>query len=268
MKNVLVLIHDDPGQEARLQAGLDFTRLVGGHMTCLDVVVPPPPLIAGDMADAYGTSLLLQEERTRESANRARLETRLAGEDVPWDWVEATGDLAGCLGRAAGLADVIVVNRQLDGYPTPDMRSVAADLIVKAARPVLAVPETLQRLAFRHALILWDGSPCAVAAMRAALPLLKQADEVVLFEASDGSVRMPAEDAASYLSRESIGVQIRRVTAGRFEAADLILKEAQTGRHDYIVMGGFGHARLVESLFGGVSRTMLTHSPLPVFFAH
>ena len=268
MKNILVLIHDDAGQEARFQAGLDLTRLDDGHMTCLDVTVPPPPMVAADMVDGYGVSLLLEDEKARESANRSRVEKRLAVEDVRWTWLEATGPLATCLKEAAGLADVIVVNRQLDGYPVPDMRSVAADLIVRSNRPVLAVPESCRRMAFNNALVLWDGSPCVVAAMRAALPLLKLATRVVLFEVSDGSVRMPAEDAATYLAREAIAVQVRRVAATRFQASDRIFQELTPGSHDYLVMGGFGHLRFIEGLFGGVSRAMLTHSPEPLFMAH
>ena len=42
MKNVLLLIHDDAGQEARLQAALDVTRALEGHLTCLDVAIVPP----------------------------------------------------------------------------------------------------------------------------------------------------------------------------------------------------------------------------------
>jgi hypothetical protein len=35
MKNVLLLVHDDLGQEARLQAALDIVRAIGGHLHCL-----------------------------------------------------------------------------------------------------------------------------------------------------------------------------------------------------------------------------------------
>ena len=52
MKNILLLVHDDHGQEARLQAALDITRAVEGHLTCIDVT--PYPLIAGD---GFGSEL-------------------------------------------------------------------------------------------------------------------------------------------------------------------------------------------------------------------
>jgi hypothetical protein len=39
MKNVLLLVHDDPGQEARVQAALDVVRAIEGHLICLGVAV-------------------------------------------------------------------------------------------------------------------------------------------------------------------------------------------------------------------------------------
>lgn len=47
MKTIFLLVHDDEGQEARLLAALDLTRDVSGHPACLDVTVPPVPLILG-----------------------------------------------------------------------------------------------------------------------------------------------------------------------------------------------------------------------------
>ncbi len=41
MKNVLVLLHDDAGQEARFQCALDLTRAIDGHLTCVDVAMLP-----------------------------------------------------------------------------------------------------------------------------------------------------------------------------------------------------------------------------------
>ena len=37
---------------------------------------------------------------------------------------------------------------------------------------------------------------------------------------------------------------------------------------DLIVMGAYGHARMVEWLFGGATRYALRHSTLPLFMAH
>lgn len=267
MKNILLLVHDDLGQEARFQAALDVGRAVGGHLTCLDVTILPTIVAPGYTGDA-GFSILLADEHTRESANRARLEARMAKEDVPWDWVDATGEPTSCLKAEAALADLIVINCQLDDFSLPDMRAVAGGLIVASRCPVLAVPQGHERLDPDSAMIAWDGSSAAAAALRAAVPLLRCATNVVLVEIDDGSVALPAEAAASYLSRHGVHATIRRLPSGHRNAAEIITTEASSGNFGYVVMGGFGHSRFVEALFGGVTRALLTNSPVPVFLAH
>lgn len=268
MKNILVLAHDDDGQEARMQVALDLGRALAGHVTCLGVIYVPPIAGGGFAEDAYALADLMTEGTTRERTNRARLETRLAGEGVPWDWIEATGDIAPCIAQAAALADVIVVNRTLDDASVIDMRRTAGELIVRSGRPVLAVPGHCKGLDPSSALVAWDGSPCAATALRAAVPLLALADHVILFEVEDGSIEVPTEDAARYLSRHGIHAVIRRVAVPFEGVAARIVDEATTGSFGYVVMGGYGHHRFVEAMFGGVTRAMLNTSPIPVLMAH
>jgi nucleotide-binding universal stress UspA family protein len=267
MKNILLLAHDDAGQEARFQAAVDVGRAVEGHLTCLDVSIMPA-MLGSDYAGDLGVGVLLADEVQRENANRTRLEARLQVEDVPWDWVEMTGEIAPCLKERSALADLIVVNRQLDDFPLPDMRTAAGELVVKSGKPILAVPQDLKRLDLSRALVAWDGSPCSAAALRAAVPLLRLAEQVTLFEVEDGSVHAPAEDAAAYLSRYDIRAAVRREPPGLGKTADLIVQHALNAGAGYIVMGGFGHLRFVEAMVGGTTRALLSHSPLPLFLAH
>ena len=198
MKNILLLVHDDAGQEARLQAALDVTRALGGHLKCLDVT--PITLIPGDAFGAEGGVVTLDYERRQESINKQKVQQRLAGEDVPWDWQDMTGVMEECIEAHARLADLIVVNRQLDDYPLPDMRHIASALVVKSGVPVLAVPEDARGFrALGSALVAWDGSAEAATALTAAIPLLKLAASVTILEVEDGSIKAPAEEAAAYL---------------------------------------------------------------------
>lgn len=267
MKNILLLVHDDAGQEARLQAALDVVRAIEGHLTCADIIVMPA--LVGDFYSGAGQAMLLQDERAREVDNKSALEGRLAHEGVSWDWSCATGDMANCLMDAAALTDLIVVNRQLDSFPLPDMKRVAAEIIVKSGKPVLAVPEASRGLDLcGTVLVAWDGSTAAAAALRAATPLLTCAEQVVLLEVRDGTVTAPAEEAATYLSRHGVTSRILRKELLRGDVATLILSEVRRQHADYVVMGGFGHARFVQAVFGGVTRRMLTECPVPVFLAH
>lgn len=265
MKNVLMLAHDDIGQEARLQAALDATRALEGHLTCLDAALlpPSPGLYTGE-----AVAMLLAEECERETKNRSRLEARLAKEDVSWDWVEMTGDAAECIKEHAGLADLIVVNRKLEAAPLPDALGIAGEVIVNGHRPVLAVPENATGFNVQGtALIAWDGSEQAAAALTAAIPLLRIAGQVRLLEIDDGSVTAPAEEAATYLSRHGIKPVIVHAGAERGKAGKALLAAVEEQDADYVVMGGFGRPRPIEIIFGGATRAMLCHSPVPVLFA-
>lgn len=267
MKNVLVLMHDDSGQEARYQAALDLCRALEGHLTCLDVTILP--VMAGDYAMMGGEAVLLAAEEEREQANRARMEPRLQEEGLPYSWTDVTGELGPALKDAAGLVDVIVVNRQLDDVHYPDMLGLAGEVLVKSGTPVLAVPQDAKGFnAAGHAMVAWDGSRESDAALRAAVPLLKLAERVTILEIDDGSIRVPAIEAAEYLSRHDIRPVVCRRSARSGGAADVLLAEVESSGADYLVQGGFGHSRLVETLFGGVTRRMLTASPVPIFLAH
>jgi nucleotide-binding universal stress UspA family protein len=267
MKNILLLVHDDPGQEARVQAALDLTRALEGHLTCLDVSVMP--VIPGDFYAATAETGLLADECEREAENRARLEARLAHEGVSWNWVDLVGTFSAALNEAAKMADLVVVNRLLDSAIVPDMRQVASEVVVGSGKAVVAVPEAARAfVATGLALVAWDGSDEAMNALRAAVPLLKLARAVVIVEIVDGSVDTPAEEAAAYLSRHDIHPLVKRRSRGSRSVAEAIIAEARDRQADYVVMGGFGHSRFVEALFGGVSREMLTDSPIPLVMAH
>ena len=114
----------------------------------------------------------------------------------------------------------------------------------------------------------WDGSDCSTAALQAAIPLLKRAREVIVIEIRDGSTKTPIEEAATYLSRHGIKPVIRQVQPYGAKPGLVLLDEVRSTHVAYLVMGGFGHLRFTEALFGGVTRMMLNESPVPLFLAH
>lgn len=267
MKNILVLVHDDPGQEARLQAALDITRAVDGHLICVDVTIMLP--LMSDLCDNGGEIMLLQQEQVRERANRAAIERRLAQEQIQWDWIDATGEIAPCVVAAAALSDLIVTSRKIDAIGFPDMLGAAGAILTKTDRAVLAVPETSHGIVLSgKALVCWDGSPSCIKALRAAMPLLALARSVTLYAVEDGSIAVPATDAATYLSRHGIKAVVQTQKLHRERPEALIFDAIHRHASDYVVMGGFSHGRLVEALLGGVTRAMLAASPVPVLLMH
>ncbi|QXQ05975.1 universal stress protein [Sphingosinicellaceae bacterium] len=265
MKNILLLVHDDDGQEARLQVALDLARALDGHITCVDVV---QMIYAPDGLYGGSDNTLLVDEMARETANHAALAARFANEAVSWNWLDRLGDLAGCVTRAAGLADIIVVNRALEHDPL-DMAAIAASVAIATHKPVVAVADTVRRFDTGGAvLVAWDGSLSAMAALSGTLPLLKLAGSVHILEIDIAADAAPAEEAAEYLSRHGIHAEIVRVPANGEHADAIIRRKALDYHASYCVMGAYGHSRVGEALFGGVTRRMLKACETPLVIVH
>lgn len=268
MKNVLLLVHDDSGQEARLQAALDAGRALDGHLTCVRVTEFLPVF-----ADAYGlTGEVVVQSAAAEakSRNRREIEARLASEDVPWNWVEVTGEIERAIEHASNLADLIVVNGELPRRIQPQLRTVVERLVVHTDKPLLVVGE--EPKGFRPAepvLIAWDGAEAASAAVRAAVPLLRLSSSVTVYEVDYGTVDDPAESAAAYLSRHGILVEVVRDKVPNADYVEpLLLAHLERGRFAWAVIGAFSRSRFREGLFGGATKRLLKESPLPLLIAH
>ena len=193
MKNVLVLIHDDEGQEARLQAALDLARALKGHLICADVA---DLVIAGDRNP--GDAIVVLDTRLDEAANRARIERRLAVEQVPWSWIDMAGESpADCLLTAGGSADLIVVGGR--GEAGGDaQRHLVTRLLARTRVLVVIVADGGMGVGVNGPVLLaWDGSePCA-SAMQRAVPLLALARSVRILEVGISEDASSAEDAAT-----------------------------------------------------------------------
>jgi nucleotide-binding universal stress UspA family protein len=267
MKNILLLIHDDEGQEARYQVALDVARAVGGHIRCLDLTIIPE--YVGDYAPFGPGGMLLAENDVAEARHGRHMLARIGREDVSFDWIGQTGFLEQSLEARSALTDLIVLSTDDAWELFPHMTHVIGDILVHTGRPVLAVPPSCQTCNVGgEALVAWDGSEDAEAALSASLPLLQLAGSVVLFHVDDGSMQTSADEAARYLSRHGIDCEIKSEPVRYGRVAETLLAEITKGQPDYVVMGGFGHARTLEAIFGGVTRAMLKECDVPMLLVH
>lgn len=261
MKTILLLVHDDEGQDARLEAALGIARALGGHLACIDVT--PSTVVAGDFYVGLGEATLIAEARDSEAMNKAAVTDRLAREDVVWSWSDATGDIATCVLDAARLADLIILSRELDDHRVPDMRAIATRILGQSHVPLVATPSALDRFEFDRALVAWDGGNSSASALRASVPLLALAREVRIFTACDGDGGADPAEAVQYLSRYGIDAQ-PHLTARAGRRPDIcIALECEQWSADYVVMGAYGRGAWREA-FGSVTRRMLARSPVPL----
>jgi nucleotide-binding universal stress UspA family protein len=75
-------------------------------------------------------------------------------------------------------------------------------------------------------------------------------------------------DVADYLARHGISGDPRVVADRGGSAAEQLTNLAQEGGADLLVAGAYGHSRLGEWFFGGVTRDLLEASPICCLMSH
>jgi len=265
MKNILLLAHDDLGQEARLRAALDVTRALHGRLTCLEVTIAPPLIGEGSPAG----DLLLRVQRNAERHNTTALRARIEAERIACEWQAVPGDAIAALIGAARLADLVVLNCLLEADEEPDMVALTQKLVDKIRAPVLAVPQNIPGLEpTGHAVVLWDGSSDAEAALCAAMPLLSLSRQVSVLYVDDGSLDAPLDEVMRYLMANGVAAHPCRRDAGGQRAAVVIEQYLRRNAPAFAVMGAFGHSRLHDAVFGSVTRHLMATAPVALLLAH
>lgn len=269
MKTILVHIHNDGGQEARLQAAFDIARACDGHVTCMEVTPYAAYSITEPVVGAIPITAMIEAIDAERREERQRVEARMRDEGVRWDWLAREGESYDRLSDAARLADVVVMSAgPADGASLVDVM-LAGEVAIHAPAPVVAVSPLSHGFAVNGgALVAWDGSQEAGMAMRAALPLLRLAETVELLTVSEKDSQFRARDAATWLSRHGVSAEVlERHDDGR--GVEQVIRDVVAERRSaWLVMGAYGHSRLREMLFGGVTRALLARPPVPLLLAH
>lgn len=261
MRSILVQGGRDAGMGARLDTAMDLARVHGGHLTVL-IDTPVDKYVT---VDPYGGAILAREALEtalkEDDALSAAFGERLARDDVPFDVAQSELPQMDALVRSADLADIVVVSRS---------SGLAGDLALNASCAVLVLPDHAPLgLPLGKVCVAWDGSSEAARALKAAVPLLTRAADVrVLTVASDTPNGFPPTEALRYLARHEVKAELTELPRGRSIEETLAEEVARVGA-DLFVMGAYGHSRLREFLFGGVTRFFLDElSAPPLLIAH
>lgn len=272
VKTILVYMIDDDLHDQRINTALTLARAHSAHLSCLHVI-PIEAYVAFDgFGGVFAMNDIISKLDERAAAFRAKVEARLEGEDVSWDFEQATGNVATkLLGRAA-LADLVVTTREhtKKDFVGPTI-GFLGDLL-QSSRTPLFIPSsdggTLDPCG--PALIAWNGSFEAANAVRASLGLLRLSKEVRVIHVQEKSLdpkAFPRTRLLEYLSRQGIHAELvaKPSPTGDVEydiVSAMIVAQATGAGASYIVMGGYSHTRFAEYVFGGVTRTLLQDCPV------
>ena len=212
-----------------------------------------------------------QSRKTLGAAYETLRTSTPAGVQTDMVMIEAlSGVAAAKLGELARHFDITIVGQDDLGGIGDEAGLISAALL-GSGRPVLIVPFIQKGSAkIDHAVVAWDGGLAASRALAGAMPVLEKCSrvEVVTIAPKDEPVEeLPGFNITRHLARHGVNAELRQLGPSD-DIGAAILAHATNAGADLLVMGGYGHSRVREFIFGGTTRQILSSMTLPVLMAH
>jgi nucleotide-binding universal stress UspA family protein len=205
------------------------------------------------------------EERQRVAAVRQAFDARALGLTSEWRAADDSGPTAiGIIGRAYDL----IVMPQPGALPKMP-ESVFETALFDSGRPVLVVPARFSGMVGKKILFAWNGSTESARAISLAMPVMSRAESIDVLSVDGAMVPGPSSaEIADSLRSHGLNVTSQHVKPGTRSAGQTIVDTAIAGGCDLIVKGAYTQSRLRQMIFGGMTRHLIMHSPLPVLFSY
>ena len=282
-KDILVIFTDPKAAPRLIDAAMAVARSKNATLVGL-YLIPPITLFSGGLpysgsvTEIRALEAIEQQTRSTADADAAATERLLrtradsAGLAVEWRFAEAD------LGKTAILharhADLAIVGQRDPRNPAADAPHLVESVVLGCGRPVIVVPYVGHYdVIGRNVLVAWNATREGARAVNDALPLLVEADKVVVMsvnppDAAAGGPPWPAAEIAHHLARHGVKAEATSTVSHDIDVGNVILSRAADFGSDLLVMGGYGHSRQREQIMGGATRTLLEHMTLPVMFSH
>ncbi len=286
-RTILALVSGQAHDRQTLAVACDLARRFEAQARVVPGLPDPAEALLG--YDAFAAGLMSQEFQAQLEEARARTladirtAARQAAEDADIAFGERPAPAASAqlvaaaatpwltLLNEAPLGDLAVMacDAVTDGAA---LSSVFADALIDLRLPILATKNAMPA-AGPTAVVAWNGGMEVGRAVRAAMPLLRLAEQVVVLQCERG-IEWSQRDAASlqrcldYLERQGVSKLQSVAIEGQADRSALMDAVNNAGA-GLLVAGAYGHPRWQESLFGGVTRDFLRDKNAPhLFISH
>jgi nucleotide-binding universal stress UspA family protein len=284
MKNSTVLIAiGKNASTTELAKKLEAIRPLSAHAVILILgAMPVFPYYASGLP-LYGTTDVPVEWQQDVAAQKAALhekakdvETLLQQHDVSGEVSTVVCEpsrVADAIARRAGMCDMMLIG---DDIRTSDtlFRQIVYGVLFQSPIGVLLNDHGAAALGGpKRVFVAWNSQLSSARAVHLALPLLLQAEEVVVgtidpvkSEFREGED--PGVDVAAWLTHHGCTVTVQQYPSGGQDVGNCILDRSRDVGADLIAMGSYGHSRTREAIFGGTTRTLIEQTGQAVFLAH
>lgn len=277
-KNLLVFVDDSEVSARRLETAIAMAEAHDARVAACALLEQPAYYygIGSEVAaDVYLEDVERVKKLAKEVADKAEARLAASGRDggVTWE-TGVPAVVAEVAARHARYADLSLIGQPFEGPQEVLLWKIFEGLLFESGRPFVVVPQGWMGGAFgKRVMVAWTPRKESARAVADAMPFIEAAESVrvavvdpVTGEAAHGEE--PGADIAAALARHGVAVDVDQLPSAGLSVAARLLRHAEENGIDLIVMGGYGHWRLREMLFGGVTREMLRTSPVPLLLAH
>ena len=272
LRTLLVHVQPEDAAGPRLNVAADLARRLGATLHGVGAEVIPAEATTDPYGFLGGAWVAEVQHVIQQNLKNAETLFGKAAKGVAAQWTAVEELPALAMARLSRGADLIVAGGSAldyrDGYRWCD----PGRLMLLSGRPVLVAPPHGGRLDLGGVVVAWKDTREARRALADALPFLKCADQVVVMEVcgqdelADAEVHTAAVVKA--LARHGVKARAKALAAPPERVAVELNIEAQAIDADLIVCGGYGHSRLGEWVFGGVTYDLLHRPERFVLFSH
>ena len=272
--SILVHVEVDPAEEPRLRLAADLANQFDAALVGVGAEIYEPPTAAAALGYVDGETLVAEAKAIQDDLRQTEALFAKAATTVRMgsDWRSGIGLPAEMVIQESRAADLIVCGpRKPDKWGFHDHADVG-EILMGAGRPVLVTPPGFSSLDASTVVVAWKETREARRAISDALPFLKRADQVLVAEVceqnDEDDARAHVADVVEFLGRHGVKASATVRCAGRGSTASALMQIADMQDAGLIVAGGYGHARVQEWIFGGVTQALLAGFPRAVLLSH
>jgi nucleotide-binding universal stress UspA family protein len=269
-----LLVHVQPEAEAqpRLAVAAALARQFDATLIGVGAETVPPGAIASDPYGIVSADwIVVMRDQIAVNLKNAKEAFLASAEGLNSEWLELEAFPAPALAKISRGADLIIAGGSPLEFADKSRWCDPAALVLLSGRPVLVVPPKGGRLSAGKILIAWKDTREARRAVADSLPLLQNATDVVVMEICDdalGEAEYRTLSVVENLKRHGGKARAKAAMASPAGAAEDLDRAAEAMGADLIVAGAYGHSRLNEWVFGGVTRDLLRTPRRFVLFSH
>lgn len=292
IKTILASLTGHAGDAPVLETAALAARQFGAHLDCVHVRLEPPTAATIAAWESHPGHARVVEQM---QASIRRLAERATASRKAFDDLQAKAQMTVATAPPDRPGGATIEYREIPGIDLDetirearfhdlciaarDSRTViyepdrAGTIMLSSGQPILVPARKPLVTLGRTVVVAWKDTAESARAAAAALPFLELAEKTVVLTIEEDKTRAPderssADSLAAHLRWHGLKVERKDAALSAKPVSEILLDTAYALGGDLLVMGGYGHSRLREFVFGGVTRDILGQCEIPVLMAH